>query len=187
MNTFKHKAIDSIKGDTLFKDIDFYKWLTIYYIDNLTNNHLTSIYQYLDSLGFVKGVNKLSPAQVQNLKNCFKIFFYDNQKLYKTPRIHELKNMLEFANKNIEGSIFLNVDEDVSRLSGISSGWYVPTGALKETLANYPNVYGTINKYNHSLFLNSANTCYGTSYHPYSLMVRLDKIHVNKNICKINK
>lgn len=187
MNTFKHKAIDSIKGDTLFKDIDFYKWLAIHYIDNLTNNHLTSIYQYLHSLGFVLGVNKLTPLQVQNLKNCFKIFFYDNQKLYKTPRIHELKNMLEFANKDVEGSIFLSVNEHVTRLSSIKSGWYVPTGALKLTLDSYPNVYGTVSKENHSLFLDSANTSYGTSYHPYKLMVRLDKIHVNKNICKINK
>tara|TARA_R110000850_G_scaffold158276_1_gene282426 strand:- start:210 stop:746 length:537 start_codon:yes stop_codon:yes gene_type:complete len=178
MNTFKHTQLDNTQLDTLFKDIPFYKWLEIHYLDNLSNWSLVSIYQYLESIGFIKGTHKVDTVKGKILKHCFDQYFRDNIGLFKSPRLHEISNMLEFALESTEGAIYL---ETTLNASNINSGWYTPTGALKITLDSFPTIYGIISKANFNLVLDT-----GSSY-PAKLSLNFKKIIRNKTICSINR
>lgn len=184
---FRHNELDTITENTPFKSMGFYTWLSKNYHNNLTGNHLTSIYQFLDSLGYNKGINQLSPTVLHYLKNCYTVYVNDNigeLRLNSKTRIHELSNMLEHAIEATSGAIYLNCEYWSQTLK---SGWYVPTGKLKATLNHMPTVYGTITKENHSLNLRNANTSYNSSPYPFVLEVNLTAIAVNKQICKIFK
>ena len=183
MNTFKHNELDTITPTTLFIDMPFYKWLAANnnanYLLNLSNDYLTSTYQYLETLGFDKENEKLNPVHGHYLKNCFSMFVSANIGVYKKPRLHELKNMLEHAHKDTQGALYLNGH---GWLNSLENGWYVPTGALAATLENYPTVYGNAHKDFHTL--NILHCSAGTGL--YRFQLSFTRIIGTKELFKFN-
>ena len=183
MNTFKHNELDTITPTTLFVDMLFYKWLAANnnanYLLNLSNDRLTSIYQYLETLGFDKENEKLNPVHGHYLKNCFSMFVSANMGAYQRPRLHELKNMLEHAHKDTDGALYLSGH---NWFRSLESGWYIPTGALAATLASYPTVYGNAHKDFHTLNILHCSTGTGE----YRLQLSFTRVIGTTELFKFN-
>ena len=97
MSTFKGLPA-SDQGNVKFTEMNYYKWLSE---DTIKDYHtINTRKRYLDSFGFVKGVDKLSESTIKNLKYCLS-YHYD---IFERPlnevrfayndKVHNIRDLL---------------------------------------------------------------------------------------------